>query len=214
MFIVWYHFSIVCELDYGFLMLNTCVFPQRKLQVTEKVITNRSEHFIFFCLPTFKHLYPPSLKARGLKIHKKVTHSYQRTKNLQKNCTWICRKVVLTVLRVRFGDLRCSCFVLVSHQHSLTASWSWVQEATWRICPQTKGDFLHATDCLLPLHQLIRADNFPIHTVLWTCIHDQNTVRRYSHPNTSDPHKHAFFCNLYILLPQLLCWCCSIVVYL
>lgn len=42
MFIVWYYFSIVCELDYGFLMLNTFIFPQRKLQVTEKVIINRS----------------------------------------------------------------------------------------------------------------------------------------------------------------------------
>lgn len=62
MFIVWYHFSIVCELDYGLLMLNTFIFPQRKLQVTEKVITNRSEHFIFFVFLHLNIYIPPLLK--------------------------------------------------------------------------------------------------------------------------------------------------------
>lgn len=144
-------------------------------------------HFLSFKVfkleQAFKNtaIISPPLKA---KIHKTLTHRELQTLIAQTPpFTWFCkkkkrgkrkRKLSTHVLRLRFepceqmwcADLCLSCFVPTSRRRSPAASWCRVQEATWRICPQTRGDFSSATDCLLPLHQLIRADNSPIHPIL------------------------------------------------
>lgn len=117
-------------------------------------------------------------------------------------CTWICKKKkkrkwkkkklgTHRALNLWYADLCLSCFEPVSHRHSRAASWSGVQEATRCICPQTLWDFPHATDCLLLLHQLIRADNFLTQIVVQT--HAKKLNKKITFQSDNQKYKYIFY---------------------
>lgn len=149
--------------------------PQRKLLQLER--SKHKEGWTLFIISFF--LTPPLLKQKNwdalrhkhtqdcqLSSHKHLcAHEFAKKKK-----AWYspCFGWGLHSLSLWCADLCLSCFVPMSHRRSLAASWSRVQEATWRICPQTQGDFPHATECLLLLHQLIRADDFLTQLVFQT----------------------------------------------